>query len=43
MIWKLSENQLYDLDEFYRKEQAPQVQNILGDILTKIAEKEAGG
>ena len=43
VIWKLSENQLYDLDEFYRKETSPQVQSILADILNKIYEKEKGG
>ena len=43
VIWKLSENQLYDLDDFYRKETASQVQSILGDILNKIHLKEQGG
>lgn len=43
VIWKLSENQLFDLDTFYRKETAPQVQRILTEILNKIYKKEQGG
>ena len=43
VIWKLSQNQLYDLDEFYRQEEALQVQNILADILNKVHKKEKGG